>query len=198
MHWVGDASNHLILCCPLLLLPSILPSIRVFSMSQFFTSDGQSIRASASASVLQMNILDGFPLEFTGLFPLQSKGLSRVFYSTTVQRHQKWFSAFFMVQLSHPYMTTGKTIPMTIWPSLSWISKKIWNQSIDCPMSGSNSCFMTCIQISQEPGKAVWYSHLLKNFPQFFCDPHSQMLSCRQLSRSFSGILLLFIWSKRC
>jgi len=51
-------SNHLILCHPLLLLPSIFPSIRVFSMSQFFTSDGQSIGASASASVLPMNIQD--------------------------------------------------------------------------------------------------------------------------------------------
>ena len=51
-------SNHLILCCPLLLLPSIFPSIRAFPMSQFFTSGGQRIGASASASVLPMNIQD--------------------------------------------------------------------------------------------------------------------------------------------
>ena len=51
-------SNHLILCCPLLLLPSIFPSTRVFSMSQFFASGGQSIRVSASASVLPMNTQD--------------------------------------------------------------------------------------------------------------------------------------------
>ena len=55
-------SNHLILCRPLLLLPSIFPSIRVFSMSQFFLSGGQSIGVSASASVLSMNIQDWFPL----------------------------------------------------------------------------------------------------------------------------------------
>ena len=59
-------SNHLILCRPLLLLPSIFPSIRVFSMSQFFASGGQSIGASASTSVLPVNIQDWFPLGWTG------------------------------------------------------------------------------------------------------------------------------------
>ena len=54
-------SNHLILCCPLLLLPSIFPSIRSFQMSQFFASDSQSIGVSPSASVLPMNIQDWFP-----------------------------------------------------------------------------------------------------------------------------------------
>ena len=58
-----------------------------FLMSQFFTSDGQSIGASASASVLPMNIQDWFPLGLTGLIFLQSKGLSRVFSNTTVQKH---------------------------------------------------------------------------------------------------------------
>ena len=68
-------SNHLILCCPLLLLPSIFPSVRVFPMSQFFASDGQSIGVSASASVLSMNIQDWFPLGWTGWISLLSKGL---------------------------------------------------------------------------------------------------------------------------
>ena len=82
-------SNHLILCLPLFLLPSIFPSIRVF------TSGGQSIGVSASALVLQMNIQDWFPLGLTGLISLQSKGLLRVFSNTTVQKHQ-----FFGGQLS--------------------------------------------------------------------------------------------------
>ena len=68
-------SNYLILCCPLLLLPSIIPSIRVFSNE----TGGQSIRASASASVLPMKIQDWFPLELIGLISLRSRGLSRVF-----------------------------------------------------------------------------------------------------------------------
>ena len=75
-------SNHLILCRPLLLLPSIFPSIRVFPMSQLFASGGQSI--GVSASVLPKNIQDSFPLGLTGWISLQSKGLSRVFSSTTV------------------------------------------------------------------------------------------------------------------
>ena len=59
--------NHPILCCPLLLLPSILPATGSFPVNQFFTSGGQSIGVSASVSVLPMNIQDWFPLELTGL-----------------------------------------------------------------------------------------------------------------------------------
>ena len=88
-------SNRLILCRPLLLLPSIFPSIRVFSMSWLFTSDGQSIGVSASASVLPMNIQNWFPLGLTDLASLQSKGLSRVCTSTTIQKYQ-----FFNIQPS--------------------------------------------------------------------------------------------------
>ena len=105
------ASNHLIRWRPLFLLTSIFPSIRVFPVSQFFASGGQTIGVSASASVLPLNIQDWFPLGWTDWISLQSKGFSRVFSNTTVQKHQfSKHSAFFIVQLSHPYMTTGKTI----------------------------------------------------------------------------------------
>ena len=87
--------SHLILCRPLLLLPSILPSIRVFPMSQLFASGGWSIGVSASPSVLPMNIQDWFPLGWTGWVSLLSKGLSKVFSNTIVQKHQ-----FFGTQLS--------------------------------------------------------------------------------------------------
>ena len=80
--------NHLILCCPLLLLPSIFPNIRVFSKSHLFASGGQSIRASASKLVLPMSIQGFFLLRLTGLISLLSKRLSRMFSSTTVQKHQ--------------------------------------------------------------------------------------------------------------
>ena len=66
-----------------------------FQMSQLFTSDGQNIGVSASISVLPMNIQDWFPLGWTGWISLQSKGLSRVFSDTTVQKHQ-----FLSAQLS--------------------------------------------------------------------------------------------------
>ena len=80
-------SSHLILCHPLLLLPSIFPSIRVFPVSQFFASGGQSIAISASPSILPMTIQNWFPLGWTGFISLQSKGLSSVFSNTIVQKH---------------------------------------------------------------------------------------------------------------
>ena len=88
-------SNHLILCHPLLLLPSISPSIKVFSNELALCIRCQSIGASAPASVLPMNVQGWFPLGLTGLIFLLSKGLSRVFSSTTVQNHQ-----FFDTQIS--------------------------------------------------------------------------------------------------
>ena len=79
-------SNHLILCC-LLLQASIFPRPGLFPMSQLFKSDGQSIRASASSSVLPMNVYGWCRLGFTALISFLSKGLSRVFSSTTVWKH---------------------------------------------------------------------------------------------------------------
>ena len=95
--WVSDAIqpshplNHLI---PFSYLQSS-PASGSFKMSQFFTSGGQSIGVSASASVLPMKIQDWFPLGWAGWTSLQSKGLSRVFSNTTVQKYQ-----FFGTQLS--------------------------------------------------------------------------------------------------
>ena len=88
-------SSHFILCCPLLLLPPIPPSIRVFSKSQLFAWGGQSTGVSALASFLSKNTQDWSLLEWTGWISLQSKRLSRVFSNTTVQKHQ-----FFGAQLS--------------------------------------------------------------------------------------------------
>ena len=103
-------SNHLVLCCPLLLLPSIFPSIRVFSNEWLFASGGQSIGASAPASVLPMNIQGWFPLGWTGWISLQSNGtLKSLLQHHSLKASILWHSAFFMVQLSLPYMTTGKT-----------------------------------------------------------------------------------------
>ena len=76
-------SSHLILCCPLLVLPPIPPPS--FPMSQLFAWGGESIETSASASVLPVNIQNWFPLGLTGWISLQSKGLSRVFSNIIVQ-----------------------------------------------------------------------------------------------------------------
>ena len=291
------------------------PESGSFPMGQFFTSGGQTVGVSASVSVLPMNIQDWFPLGWTGWISLQSKGPSSLLQHYSSKVSILWCSTFFMVQLSHPYMSTGKTIALTRWAFvskaksllfnmlsrwvitflprsrcllISWlqspssvisepekiksltvsiVSPSIWhevmrlgainlvfwilsfkpafslcfalikrlfsssslsiirvvpsaylrlsmflpavlfpasassstafhtmwsacklNKQVDniqiwhsfpnlepvhCFMSGSNPCFLTCIQISQEAGKVVWYSHLLKNFP-VCCDPLSQ------------------------
>ena len=82
-------------------------------VSQFFTSVGQRIGVSASASVLPMNIQDWSPLGWTGWISLQSKGLSSLFQYHSSKASSLRRSAFFTVQLSHPYTTIGKTIALT-------------------------------------------------------------------------------------
>ena len=81
-------SKHLILCHPLLLLPSIIPSIRVFSNESLLDIRWPKYWSFSFSIVLPMNIQDGFPLGWTGWYSLQSKGLSRVFSNTTDQKHQ--------------------------------------------------------------------------------------------------------------
>ena len=100
-------SNHLVFYRPLSSCLQSFPSSRSFPMSQLFTSGGQSIGASASTSVLPVDIQDWFPLGLSGLISLQSKGLSRVFSNTTVQKHQ-----FFSGHLS---LWIGKGQKMWHW-----------------------------------------------------------------------------------
>ena len=97
VHWVGDNIHPTISSSviPFSFCLQSFPTSGSFPVSQFFESGGQSIGASASASVLPMNIQDWLPLGLTGLISLQSKGLLRVFSNTTVQKHQ-----FFSAQLS--------------------------------------------------------------------------------------------------
>ena len=95
VYWVSDVIQPSHSLASLLLLPSIFPSISVFSMNQFFSSGGQSIGASATASVLPMNDQNWFPLGLIGWISLLFKELARVFSNTTVQKYQ-----FFGAQLS--------------------------------------------------------------------------------------------------
>ena len=93
-------SNHLIFCCPLLLLPSIFPSIKVFSMSQFFPSGGQSFSFSISPSNEYSGLIS-FRMEWLDLLAVQGtlKSLQHHSSKASILQH----SAFFIVQLSHPY-----------------------------------------------------------------------------------------------
>ena len=107
-------SNHLIPCRPFLFLPSVFPSIRVFSNQSVLCIRWPKYW-SFSFSISPSNEHQNWsPLGWAGWISLHPKGLSRVLSNTTVQKHQFFgASAFFIVQLSHPYMTTGKTIALT-------------------------------------------------------------------------------------
>ena len=99
--------------------PQSFSALGSFPKSQLFTSGGQRIGASAPASVLPMNIQGWFPLGFTGLISLLSKGPTRVFSSTTVQKHQFFGTQPSLWSKSYPHMTTGKTVALTTWTFVS-------------------------------------------------------------------------------
>ena len=127
VHWVSDAiqpSQPLPPPSPLAL--NLSKPSGSFPMHRLCVSGGQ--RTGESASVLPMNIQGWFPLRLTGLISYLSKGFSRVFCNTTVQKHQFFGIAFFMVQLSHLYMTTGKTTALTLWTFVSKVMSLLFNR----------------------------------------------------------------------
>ena len=98
-----------------------------FQISQLFEGGGQSIGVSASASVLPMNIQSWSPLGWTGWISLQSKGVSRVFSNTTVQKHQFFGAQLSSQSNSNPYMTTGRTIALTRWIFVGKVMSLLFN-----------------------------------------------------------------------
>ena len=121
-------SNHLILCCPLLLLPSIFPSIRVFSNKSVlcirrpkYWSFSFSISPSNEYSGLISFRIDKFDLRAV------QGTLKGLLQNHTSKASILWCSAFFMVQFSHPYMTTGKTIALTIWTFVRKVMSLLFN-----------------------------------------------------------------------
>ena len=115
------------------------PASGSFPMSQFFTSGGQSAGISASASVLPVNIQDWFPLGWTGWISLQSKGLSRVFSNTTVQKHRLILrhSAFFMLQLSYPTSTWWKSSSLLLGS----------DPNLDVDLALLQNCVLCCVPL---------------------------------------------------
>ena len=103
------------------------PASGSFQMSQLFTSGGQSIGASALASVLPMNIRDWFPLGLSGLISLQSKGLSRVFSNTTVEKHQFFGTQPSLWSSSTTIHDYWKNIPLTIQTFVSKVMSLLFN-----------------------------------------------------------------------
>ena len=113
-------SYHLILCCPLLLFPSIFPSIRVFSNKSVLRIQWTSTGVSALASCLPKKSQGWSPFEWTGWISLQSKGLSRVFSNTTVQKHLFFGAQFSSQSNSHIHTWLLKKPLITINVS-SWL-----------------------------------------------------------------------------
>ena len=175
-------TNHLVLCRSLLLLPSIFASTRLFYNESAFHIRQPSI--GASGSVFPMNIQDRFPSGWTGWISLQSKGLSRIFSNTTVQKHLLWCSAFFLVQLSHPYMTTGKTITLTRRTFVGKVMSLLFNMLLRLVIAflPRSKClnFMAAVTSSVilEPPKIVCYC--FHCFPIYF--PWSDGTGCHELS----------------
>ena len=115
-------SNHLI---PFSSCTQSFPASGSFLMSRLFPSGGQNIED--SAAVPPVNIQGWFLLGLTGLNSLLSKGLSRVFSRTSLKASILLHSAFFMVQISHPYVTIGKTIALTIWIFVGKVRSLLFN-----------------------------------------------------------------------
>ena len=152
-------------------------------MSQLFASRGQSIGASASASVLAVNIQGWFPLGWTGLISFLSKRLSRVFSNTTVQILQ--CSAFFLVQLLHLYMSAGKLIALTILTFVGNVMSLLFNtlsRLVIAFLPRSKCLLISCLQspyaVILEP-KKIKVCHCFC-FP--FCFPWSDGTRCHRLS----------------
>ena len=140
VHWVSDAvyPSH----------PLLLPSPFAFSLSQH-QGVFQWVGTAASATVLPMNVQGWFPLGLTGPISLLSKGLSRVFSNFTIWKHQQG-SAFCMVQFSHPYITTGKIMALTIWTFVIKIMELLG------PLGGGQEVFhletVSCLKAGCELG----------------------------------------------
>ena len=120
-------SNHLILCHPLLLLPSVFPSIRVFSVSQFFATGGKNYWSFRISPPNDYSRLISIRIDWFDLFAVQGTLRSLLQHHST-KALILWYSAFFMVQLSHPYVTTGKTIALTIWSCVSKVMSLLSNK----------------------------------------------------------------------
>ena len=120
-------SNRLILCHPLLLPSLIFPSIRVFSNESILHPSWSKCQ-SFSFSIGPSNEYSGLiSFSWTGWLSLQSKGLKSLLQYLSSKASIFWHSAFFIIQLSHPYMTTGKTIALTRWNFVGKVMSLLFN-----------------------------------------------------------------------
>ena len=171
-------TNDLMLCRPLFLQPSIFPSIRVVSsVSQFFASGGQSIGASASASVLPVNIQDWSPLGWTGWISLQSKGLSTVFSNTVAEKHHSLVLSFLYGPTHIHTWLLKNHIALTIWNFVSKVMSLLFNmlsRLVIAFLPRSNCLLISCLQA-----------------------PSAVILEPKKLCHCFHCFLICLPWSDR-
>ena len=179
--WCHPTISHSVV--PFSSSPQSFPASGSFQLSQIFASGGQSIGVEASKSVLPLNTQDWSPLGWTGWTSLQSKGLSRVFSNTTVQKHQ-FFGAQFLYSPTLQYTTTGKTIALTIHNFVSKLISLLFNM-----LSGFVIAFLPrskCLLISwlQSPSvvilepKKIKVCHIVST--SIFHEVMGQMIIVRQ------------------
>ena len=154
VHCIGDTSSHRILCCPILLLPSILPSIRFFSSELALHIRWPKY---CNFSISSSNEYSGisFRIDWFDLLAVQGTLKSLLQHHSSkasILQH----SAFFMVQLLHPYMTTGKTIALTIWTFVGKLMSLLSN---------------TLLIIAFLPRARVLKFHSCYHHPQWFLNP---------------------------
>ena len=179
VHWVGDAIQPSSSVVPLSSRLQSFPALGSFPMSHFFPSGGQSIGVSASTSVLPMNIQDWFPLRW---FDLSVQGTLKCllqYHSLKASILQR--SAFFIVQILHPYMTIGKIIVLTRWTFVGKVMSLLFNM-------------LSRLVIAFLPEESIFYFHGCSHHLQWFstirtrpCFHHFQYL----LLRSFHKPLIL-------
>ena len=155
-------------------------------MSQFFTSGVQSIGASASASVLLMNIQDLFPLGLTGLITLQSKGLSSLLQHNSSKASILLHSAIFMVQVSHPYMTTVKTIALTIQTFVGKVTSLFFNRLSRFVIAFLSRSKRLFISLLQSPSAVILEPKKIKSLTVPIVSPSV----CHEVIRPDAGIFI--------
>ena len=180
-------SNHLILCHPLLLLPSIFPSIRIFSKESVLYIRWPKYQ-SFSFSISPSNEYSGLiSIKITGLISSQSKGPSRVFSNTAVQKASiLQFSAFFIVQLSYPYMTTGNTIALTRRTLAGKVMPLLFNKLSSLVIAFLPRSKHLLISRLQSPSPVILEPRKIKVLHRFHCFPiylpWSDGTGCHELS----------------
>ena len=151
--------NHLILCHPLFLLSSVFPSIRVFSSESILRIRWPKCWSFSFKSALSVNIQDWFPLGLTGWISLQSKGPSSFLQHHNSKPSILQCSAFFIVHLSHPYMTTGKITALTRWTKVMYLLFNILSILVIAFLPRSKHLLISWLQspseVVLEPKKTV-------------------------------------------